>query len=335
LRLALRGAVTLGLLGLLAWLARRGDLADAFRSVRPGPVALAVGLHLLVSVLNAWRWQHLLRYLGIRERLVHLSELYFIGQFCSLFLPSSAGGDAVRVCEVARRGHSPWRALLATLQERLIGLGVTMGVGLAATLCFLPLLPPSLRWLILAVQTAGLLAVAALLCPGPLLRLAGRVVPGRARRLAEAPWAARPRELLGALRELPPLSPARAAPVLLLALLSFVVNVLVYEAVGPSLGVRPGLGAYALVVPLVWVVRLLPVSLNGIGVGEGAFVFLVGLFGIPPDRALALALTVLGVQTAVALFGGGLLLLRLQRGTWSGADVPAAVEPEEEVCRAA
>jgi uncharacterized protein (TIRG00374 family) len=322
LRLAVQAAVSVGLLALLAGLVRRGDLAAAFRAVRPGAVALAAGLFVAASVLNAVRWRLLLRRQGIEERLGRLSALYFVGQFCSLFLPTSAGGDAVRVYEVSRGGRSPWRVLLATLQERLVGLGVTTGAGLAATLFYLPLLPPSLRWLVLAVQLGGLLAVVALLYPGAALRLAARLVPTRLRRLAEAPWAARRRELVRGLTDLPPLRWSEAAPVVLLALLSFGLCAIMYQVVGADLGAAVGFG-FCLVVPLVWVVRMLPISFNGIGVGEGAFVFLAGRFGVPSDRALALSLTVLGVQTAVALIGGVLLAAGLARGWAAGPAAPA------------
>src|SRR5262249_62222142 len=80
------------------------------------------------------------------------------GRVVRLSVAPAGGGDAGRVYGVSRGGRSPWRVLLAPLQERLVGLGVTTGAGLAATLCYLPLLPPSLRWLVLPVQLGGLLA---------------------------------------------------------------------------------------------------------------------------------------------------------------------------------
>src|SRR5205807_9617058 len=94
------------------------------------------------------------------------------------------------------------------------------------------------------------------------------------------------------------------------------------------------LAAWCLVVPLVWVVRMLPVSFNGIGVGEGAFVFLAGLFAVPSDSALALSLTVLGVQTGVALVGGLLLAIRVVRGRRASSDTSPPI-PAWEARKAA
>jgi len=89
-----------------------------------------------------------------------------------------------------------------------------------------------------------------------------------------------------------------------------------HYVVGRSLEIQAGFLAYCLVVPAVWVVRMLPVSLNGLGVGEGAFVLLMGLFAVPEGQAVALALTMLGLQTGLALAGGVILTVRLARGTW-------------------
>src|SRR5207245_1698839 len=97
LRTSLQAGLSLVLLGVLVWLARQGSLLAAFRSIRPSVVALAAGLYVAASLLNARRWQLLLRHQGIDESLRELGTLYFIGQFCSLFLPTAAGGDAVRV----------------------------------------------------------------------------------------------------------------------------------------------------------------------------------------------------------------------------------------------
>jgi len=75
--------------------------------------------------------------------------------------------------------------------------------------------------------------------------------------------------------------------------------------------------AYCLIVPLVWIIKMVPVSLNGLGLTEGSFVFLMGLFAVPEGKALALAVAALGIQTCCALLGGLLLAIRIVRGTWT------------------
>src|SRR5207244_4347955 len=72
--------------------------------------------------------------------------------------------------------------------------------------------------------------------------------------------------------------------------------------------------AFCLIVSLVWVVKLLPVSLNGLGVGESAFVGLLGLFGAPIAESVVLAFALFAIQTGTSLLGGLVALVRVLRG---------------------
>jgi hypothetical protein len=141
--------------------------------------------------------------------------------------------------------------------------------------------------------------------------------------------------LVGAIRpiaELPPLKPLKLALLLGIASMSVLMGVGMYYVIGRSMGMQAGFMAFCLVVPMVWIVRMAPVSLNGIGVSEGSFVFLIGLFSVPSDQALVLALAILGVMTSGALLGGLLLALRIARGTWSSTR-GAVPEPLPEALR--
>jgi uncharacterized membrane protein YbhN (UPF0104 family) len=316
LRLALQAVVSLFLVGLLVVLAR-GGWVDSLASLRPEAVLLAGSLHALAFLLNSFRWQLLLGQVGIRERLPRLTVLYFNGLFFSQFLPTSAGGDAYRIYEVSRRGRPFLRVFFATLQERLLGLGVVMLIGLGATLYYDSLLPGSLWAAFVLVQAAGAFAVAALLWPGPLLALVARwrpvATPAWWKRLKDSPLGERLASAARTLRDLPGLGAGRCLLVVGLATAANLLGIAGYVVIGRSLGLGMPFSAYCLVVPLVWVVRMLPVLFNGIGVGEGAFVFLVGLFGVAADQALALALAMFGLQTALALVGGLLLAARVVR----------------------
>jgi len=336
-RLVVQLAVSVGLIAMLVWLARSSDLATGLRGVDAGSVALAVVVLVVSACLSSWRWQRLLVAGDIHEPLPRLIGLYFSGMFCSLFLPSSVGGDALRIVELSRRGWSTLRVALATFQERLIGLGVTMLFGLTATLVYLSLLPPTFLLCAIPLQLGALTAVAALINPGTLFNVTARIaqsrlIPARLRALGESPrfqrWTARVKPL----RDVPPLSGRDLGLVTGVASLSLLFYMAMCPILGSKIGIEVGMGAYCLVVPLVWVVRLLPVSFNGVGVGEGAFVFLMGLFGVPAGKALVLALALLAVQTLVALAGGVILLARVVTG---GRQSPPTDQPEEPLRKAA
>jgi uncharacterized protein (TIRG00374 family) len=327
-RVFLQAAVSLALIGILAGAARQANLAASFATLRPGAIAVAAALQVLAFVLNSRRWQLLLANAGVEQRLADLTSLYFIGQFFSLFLPTGTGGDVVRVYDVARRSGRTAETIVATLQERLLGLGASLLIGLVATLYYLPLVPPQLRAWMVAAQILGAAAITLLLYPALVFGIARRFWRATSgwpalRRIAGHPLVA---QVAGAIRpigQLPPLRPRQLALLVGMALTAVLMGVGMYYVIGRSLDIQIGFIAYCLVVPLVWIVRMAPVSLNGIGVGEGSLVFLVALFGVPADKALVLGLAVLGVMTGSALLGGLLLALRMARGSWVGVRRPA------------
>jgi len=334
MRVLVQAIVSLALIGMLIVAAQSANLMASFRAIQPSAIVIAAGLQMLAFALNSRRWQLLLANAGIAERLPYLTALYFIGTFCSLFLPTGTGGDVVRAYDVARRSGRPTETIMATLQERLLGLGASLLIGLVAMLYYLPLVPIQLQIWMLIILFGGVSGITLLLYPQLLFVLVGRVWQAqghrpllkritRLRLVAHALVAIRP------IGELPPLKTSKLVLLLGMAITAVLMGIAMYYVIGRSMGIQVGLIAFCMVVPLVWIVRMVPISLNGIGVGEGSFVFLMSLFGVPAEKSLALALAVLGVMTGVALLGGALLAWRIGRGTWSNVRHTAAEQSAE------
>jgi uncharacterized membrane protein YbhN (UPF0104 family) len=105
------------------------------------------------------------------------------------------------------------------------------------------------------------------------------------------------------------------SPRLLLAtsLLSVVVqvaNIVLVWILGLALGLTVPLSYYFVLVPLVSLLTLLPVSLNGMGVREGGTILLLQPLGVPEAQAVTLSILWFGVYTLISLAGGLLLLGR-------------------------
>jgi hypothetical protein len=137
-------------------------------------------------------------------------------------------------------------------------------------------------------------------------------------RLAAHPLTVRLVQALRPIADAPLLPLSKLAQLLGIALAATLLGMGMYYVLGQSLQIPLGMMAYCLVLPLVWIIRMVPVSLNGLGLTEGSFVFLMmRLFAVPEGKSLALALAVLGIQTCCALLGGLLLAIRVARGTWT------------------
>ena len=126
-------AGTLVALLLLAWLLAQQDWAALLRALRrlsPQVLVAALGLYWLGLLVNAWRWHTLLRGVGIPVPFWKAVRLTFAGSFASNFLPSTIGGDALRVTGILDVTDAR-TALASVVVDRL--------VNVAAMYSFLPL----------------------------------------------------------------------------------------------------------------------------------------------------------------------------------------------------
>jgi len=298
--LSIRASLLLKLLlssALLAWLAWKLDLGAVFLRLRTVDVSL-LGLACLClltgQVISALRWTWLARGLGLAVRTMRKIELYFLGMFLSLFLPSIIGGDVARAYLLARgHEHAGWQAAASVILERVNGV---YGLTLVVTGCMLFLTLPDMWWR-MWLAAALLLWLAMLLYP----RLAGYLATWRM-----------PRWLAG-WRELPLHEPAFRAAWWKSLPLSVVFQMLVVQAhvfLGMAVGLNLSWAAYGFIVCLVALASALPISFNGFGIREAGYIGLAAYFGGSSEAAASMALLWVLVLAVVAL-PGGVVLWRL------------------------
>jgi hypothetical protein len=92
----------------------------------------------------------------------------------------------------------------------------------------------------------------------------------------------------------------------------------VHVLVAKALNIRVPLAYFFLFVPLLAVIISLPISLNGIGVREGAGIVLFGLVGIGRTQAFSLQFTTYLVAVAVSLLGGLVFVIRIPHRAGGG-----------------
>jgi len=314
----LRFAVSGTLVAALGYIAYRQNVWEKLRAVPPSSVLSGLGLLAIAWLVNSRRWAILLSAAGIRENPIYLASMYFIGMFFSMILPTGAGGDAARMWDVSRRNGKPAAAIVATLQERLLGMGVSMLFGLAAAIFYYSRLPVAGRLPLLGVSSLTLIASAVLLYPRVPISLIQKFwtfveTHGDRSALGKIKHA-----IFRALRhaaEVPPLTAARLLPILAITAIGVFFSIASWAALGDGVGLKLPYSAYCLVVPMVWIISMAP-SLGGVGVRETGFVVMMRLFDVPSDRAVAVAALYLIVQTILACIGGLFLLGRIWSGTW-------------------
>jgi glycosyltransferase 2 family protein len=258
---------------------------------------VAAVLTLAGILLSALRWQKVLDALEIRTDLPRLVRHYFAGQFVSNVLPTTIGGDVLRVSRLSRdNGESPG-TFASVVLERLTGwlvLPVITIVGFAVN--------PGLRHLGAATRVALTLAFATLMLLVAVLVAAGSTRIG-GRFATRAGW----RRFVGAVHlgvDRLRADPGAAANVLVAGFAYQLALVLAAVAAARALGVQPaGLTALLAFFPAVLIAQVLPISMSGLGVREGAFVLFLTPLGVAQHDAIALGLLLYLLNLLVSLLG--------------------------------
>jgi len=282
--LALKFSVTVGL---LAYLFSRVDVGSVARIVGDaswGWIAAGFVLYLAIQGLCAWRWLWLARVLDLNGTWIAFVRYYYVGMFFNLFLPTGVGGDVYRCYYLARSAADWKRAIVSVLADRGVGFATMCAIAAVATLAFGRVtLPPWLGWA-LGAGVVGVLVVLAVgwAARGPLAWIRGAM------------------PLVFEFARRPGIMAAVAGVSLLLQTLVIVVNIFNARALHLDVPVV----FYFILIPLIAVATMIPVSLNGLGVREGAFVFFLAQVGVPEAQALSLALVWLAVILASSAIGG-------------------------------
>ncbi|HUY25832.1 MAG TPA: lysylphosphatidylglycerol synthase transmembrane domain-containing protein [Candidatus Binataceae bacterium] len=250
----------------------------------------AVLLFVAGQVMSAWRWQLLAAVLHLHERFASYLRFYFIGMFTNLFVPGLIGGDAARAIYLGRKSAKMGEAVASVVADR--GIGLLALFWLAAAMAMIErgaLAPGVIRPVIAvgAIALAGFLAAPLVarivhLMPRPIRRAGGIVMPYLHR-------------------------PATMLPAAGLSLILQISLAICQWMLARGLGLATPVAIFMLCVPIANVFASLPLTLNGLGIRETAYLMLFGMAGVRHDDAIALGLlwflaTMLGGLTGAIAF---------------------------------
>jgi uncharacterized protein (TIRG00374 family) len=287
-------------------------VVQALRGAAGEPLGAAILLVLADRTLMAYRWVVLLCIVDAdnRPKLTALMRIFFVSTFVGTFLPASIGGDAVRAYSLSRLNVSSGDSIASVFADRMIGVG--------------SLLLMACVGLVLARDLAGnatvllsLLAAGAACAFALLLVFSDRAEAGASRMALRLPVRARTvaDSLLGSIRRYARYD-RQLANVLACSVAVQVLRVVQAYLLGRALGISAPLETYFAFIPLILLVMLLPVTFNGLGTSQAAFVWFFGRAGVAPAEAFALSVLFVGLGIVGNLPGGVLYVL--------GARAPAA-----------
>jgi uncharacterized protein (TIRG00374 family) len=311
---SLRLAGTLAVTGLctayLIWKIDLGTTLHLLAHAEVGYFLVAVAIMIGSVWPMAWRWQRLLWARGLHDRLSWLLRAYFVAYTAGQLLPTAVGGDAVRIFETARR-HTGRGGQVAgsVLLERALGGAATLALAAVGFLLAIGRYPvgPYL-WIEGAFVVATVVLSIALFSRRARPVLAKTVPLLRAVRLERPIRAAY--EGIHAYRD----HPALLVGVFTLTLAVQAVRVLAIWLAGKAVGVDLSPRPYYVMGPLLFLVLLVPFSINGIAVRESFFVSFLGRLGVDADKAFATGFLFFVVTLCLSVPGAILLGWQSLRG---------------------
>jgi len=311
-RSALISILKVGVSAALLWvLFSRVDVARLWSVARNAStpwLAAALALYVVMILVSAWRWGLLLKAQGLDFPFRRLTASFFVATFFNNFLPSNIGGDVVRIADTAPAAGSKTLATTVVLIDRGIGLlGLVLMAALGATAGARfggsgPGVGAGMLWA--GFGLAAMIATPALLMPEAFVRMLQPL------RIVHREWVDERLDrltlALGRFKE----SPAAIAGCFAGAVAVQAVLVAYYLAIAHSMRIPIGFAELAVIVPITFIVQMVPISMNGFGVREATFGFYFSRLGLPLESALLVSFVGAALIMVVSLAGGVISLAR-------------------------
>ena len=296
-------AISVGLLAYLIFLADLEKILITLRVVKLQYFALAVLAFVFCVVLLSRRWQILLNQVEIHPKFSTLINFYFIGFFFNNFLPTTIGGDVSRAYNVAKISGKKAYSIGTILLERMMGLLATL------TLASL-----SMFWVMKYFHTQRIVFITIALLGFIVFVLVNLLVPSTfnftskvLRRITIFNIGERVQNVLSTVH-----SYRENKKIILFAYLislcSQITLILMNFVLARALDLQNvTVGFLFIVVPVTFILGLFP-SVNGLGVRDSGYVFLLTKVGLSPAEALSLSFLNTLVPILMSLYGGLLLI---------------------------
>jgi glycosyltransferase 2 family protein len=274
--------------------------------------AAALVLTFVGFVLSSWRWQRVLAVFDIHAPLRTLLGYYLAGQFVGNVLPTTIGGDVLRVSRASSSTGGSDVAFGSVVIERLTGCVALPLLTVLGILIQPSLLDAPHAWISLLIAGLTVAALCVILVVAGSPHLAGRFAKHQN-------WM----RFIGAVHigvDRMRREPGRAVSVILAAVTYQASVVAAVWCAVHALGVSVPDAAVLAFVPAVAMAQVLPISLSGLGVREGLLVLLLHPLGVPTGKAVGVGLVWYGMTLLVSLLGAPLFAVGHRHGSRPGAE---------------
>ena len=243
-----------------------------------GDILIALILQLGSTYLAAYRWRAISKLLVFKEPLSFYVNSYFKGTFFNQALPSSIGGDAMRVLDLTMHGYDKKEAFYGVFVDRVVGLVGLLVLNLFSTIFFFGTFENSFSYLIIFISFAGITGFSLLFVLNKIHFLQHYKFLNLFYRLATR---------LNSLYK----SKLVLVKHISISVIVHLLTVMAIYAIALSIDVKLDFQVFLIAVPPVFLLMIVPISLAGWGIREGAMVGILML--VYEDKTKILAISIL------------------------------------------
>lgn len=253
------------------------EVLPYLKSIHPGFFLMAILILFIGNLIAIFRWSLIMKTLGAPSATVFYFKTYLTGLMFNQVLPSSIGGDGYRMIEVTKLGINKRLAITSVLADRIVGFSGLIIMSVCALPVTHTLLPHNLFLLVTILILGCSIAVISVYCV----------------RYIHINFCKHYLRWFYDLSATFATSFSSTHDIILKLILSIVTNTtnaVSFYFIALALGIPCQAIDFIIIIPLVSLIMMLPISMAGWGVREGAMVYFGALIGINHPAALAISL---------------------------------------------
>jgi uncharacterized protein (TIRG00374 family) len=299
-----RAMIGVALIGYLLATTDLDELLATLKSWNAIYFLIAVLLGVVRNGVFAYRWKITLVVSRIETSFLTLVKFYFVGAFFNLFLPTALGGDVVRGYDLAIYSGKRMGAVASVLVERIVGFFALACIALLALLLGSGEINDTTVTTIVLIVCLGFFALTVVLFNVKVMkRLFGMFKFAKPWNLGE-----RLDRMYDSLRAFTA-HKALLWQCFALSIICQTLAILAAYSLALAIDLKLAPVYFFMVLPMIWIITMVPLSINGLGLREGAFVFFFTKVGVSDSDALLLSLLNLSQMMVLGLMGGIAYLL--------------------------
>jgi glycosyltransferase 2 family protein len=281
------------------------EVWNEFKNVNIWWLVVSFSLHGLGLLISAVRWQILIKAQGDSVPLSFLAKSYLVGNFFNTILPSRIGGDVVRIWDGSKYSKTVLKSSAIILVERLTGIIVLLLFALGSALFRLDMAQKvPVIWVSLIMGLLGLAAV--LLFFTPFIEKIINKIPSKGflKKIIQKTIEFRSTIIFYKTKK------AALLKAFGWAFLLQANVILHFFLIGKALHLHIKIVDYLVFIPIVMLIQLIPITINGLGLREGAYIEIFEFYGIAPESAFSFALIDVAFMLIIGIIGAIIYVTR-------------------------